>query len=160
MAFQSIARESIDRGRGAKKELFDLIADNLDDLNGRVGGSGGQSATIFNDSLVGFFPIDTVFGIYVTPEPLELQECVISVIDTIENKSALIELDILSGLNASVTQATSIFQTRPTVENIKGRTSGNAVFKPDAISVAAGTYFFLTFKKYPDSAKLSHLILR
>ena len=160
MAYKSITDDQIARGRGAKQELFQQVRDNQEDLNERIGATGGESANIVNQVAIGNFPAGKVIETYRTTRPVILQEAVLSIIEVFSDAAEEMILDILHGTTADISAATTIFKTKPTVPASAGETSGNAEFLDDLGELPPGTYIYVMFEKYQANVKASHIILR
>ena len=160
MVFTSILDSEIARGKPNSTELFGKIQGNLEDLNSRIGATGGESVHIINQVATGLFPGNQVIEVYRASRAVTLTECILTVLETHSNSSSELIIDVLTNTSASVGSATTIFQTKPSVVATAGRISSNAAFTSGLGEISAGTYFFLKFDQYQTNVKSSHIILR
>jgi len=135
MAFGSIPSAWLDIGDPTKKELFDLIKDNFDDLDSRIN---SVEAAVTNEtpiqfSVIGRYYIETMpfLGAGTTiriPFDIELTSAVLHVID--DGTAGTLDVDVKYKRGAAA--FTTIFSTRPSLTFGSGN---NSIATNGAISI-------------------------
>lgn len=127
MAFTTIPSSWLDVGDPTKKELFDRIKANEDDLDSRVGDT---EASLTNETPIQFqvtgpywneasFPINDAAHVIRIPFNIELTSAVLHVVD--DGSSGTLDVDV--EYKRGVAAWTTIFSTRPSLANGGGDNS-------------------------------------
>lgn len=118
MAYVTIPSTSIEVGDALKKELFDLIKDNLDDHETRIqtlsGGSGKIS--VFNDDiLIGGNALLTGVVYYEAIQPFNVIEVSIQIFEKPPATTGSLTVDVKKNTDTNDANFTTILTTQPTI---------------------------------------------
>lgn len=166
MAFSSISSLVIAVGSAIKKELFDKIKNNFDDLDARL----NQIETTSNKIQVIKFDVinassfSTATGLYFyeADVPFTITSAYLRIFE-VGSKTGSIEVDILrSSTDLDDSSFNSIFTTKPSVNYSTASDydmSVNQVFDPGQISVSAGDFLKLNITQTPTSGVASRFLV-
>jgi hypothetical protein len=160
MPFNTIPSSWLDVGDPTKKELYDYIKNNEDNLNTRLSTveAFGAGLDLINGDIRGastFATLTNVVVIYIT-KPMTLNNCFIQVYD----KGALtgdLEIDIKKSSSINGTY-TSVFTTQPSIDVgvvSDYATSTNQVFSVSQVDLIVGDYIKLDITSMPTNGTLS-----
>jgi hypothetical protein len=155
MAFVPIASGEIEVGKAVKKELFQKIKDNLDDLDFRVAALGASSGIIevFNVSISNASSASSLTGLidYRAPINFSLAQVRLEIYETGSLSSGLLEIDILKGPSPDTAGLTSIFTTLPSINfaTAADYDFSNGVLDSTQQAVTAGEFLRLDITSLP-----------
>jgi hypothetical protein len=162
MTFTTIPSGWLDVGDPTKKELFDYIKANEDDLNTRttVIEAFGAGLDVFNFDLrnaTNFTTLSNMFRKYIS-KPQTLNDCFIQIYAA-GSLTGTVEIDILKSSTLNGTY-TSVFTTKPSIDvgvvADYGK-STNQVFSVSQVALIAGDYLKLNITSMPTGGVLSQL---
>ena len=155
MAFVTIPSGDIDVGDPLKKDLFDKIKSNEDDLDSRVtsleGGAG--KVEVFNFPVVNASSASTLTGLsyWRASAAFTLIDAKVAIFEK-GSLTGTLEMDIKKNTSLDAVGMTTVFTTKPSIA-IAGASdydeSTNAVFDSGQISVAVGDYLRLDMTALP-----------
>lgn len=166
MAYTSINSSSIQVGDALKKELFDLIKSNEDDLDTRVTSlsASAKKIDIFKYVLLNGSSFSTATGLdyYQAIESFTITNAQIRIFEK-GSLTGFIEVDVKkSTTNMNDTSFTTIFTTKPKITLATASdyyTSTNQVFNSGQITINAGDILRLDITTAPTSGVLPKLQL-
>lgn len=142
MAYVTIPSGDLDVGDPIKKDIMDLIKDNLDDHETRINSieGGFNKVSVFNGKVANaglYTSASTLEGldVYTAPQAFTLTSAIVTV--DVAGTSGTLEIDVQKSTDDGASWAT-VFSTKPSVAFGAGNNSvsTNAVFS--VTSVAAG----------------------
>lgn len=142
MAFTTIPSGSIDVGDAIKKELWDLVKDNFDDHESRIGSVEVQAAKILVfDSYIILGSIATTYTgmmYFRATQPFTLTGCVLKIFE-IGSLTGTLQVDVKKNTSFDNTGMVSVFTTKPSVNFASNyQEATNQVFDNTKISIATG----------------------
>jgi hypothetical protein len=159
MTYTTIPSGWVDIGDPVKKELFDLIKADLDDLDTRTQLVEAASADrdVFNKDVILSSAFTTLTNLWVQEinTATTLSECVIQIYAK-GSLTGTLEIDFLKSSTLDGTY-TSVFTTKPSYNIGAGSSYGkssNAVFNSSYQDIAAGNYLKLSITSMPTGAIL------
>jgi len=165
MSFTAINSASIEVGDALKKELFDLIKNNFDDIETRVNAfeSASSKIDIFKFLLLNgsSFPTATGLSYYRAETAFTITKSAIQVFET-TGLTGYIEIDIKKSItDMNSTSFTSIFTTKPkiTLPGSDYAESTNQVLNGSMINIVAGNYLRLDITITPTSGPLPKMLI-
>lgn len=164
MAFTTIDPNSIEVGDALKKELFDLIKSNEDDLDSRVNALsvGAAKVEIFKYMLLNGSTFTTATGLdyYQAIEGFTITNAEIRIFEK-GSLTGSIEIDVLKSVtNMDSPSFTTIFTTKPKIVLASAAdydTSTNQVFNGGQVTIAAGDILRLDITIAPTNGPLPKL---
>jgi hypothetical protein len=147
MAFVTIPSSWLDVGDPTKKELFETIKDNLDDLDTRVGTFelSANKVVVFNEYIVSGSKLVVTSAIermtvFRAPSEMTLLTAILT--NYRAGTSGILEVDVKKGTSPST--LTTVFTTKPSISYTAGNNSqsSNAVFA-GTITVSQNEYLQL-----------------
>lgn len=162
MPFSSIPSGSIDIGDPVKKELFDLIKNNEDNLDTRlqVVEAFGAGIDVFNFDLrnaTNFTTLSNLYRKYITKDQT-INECFIQIYAA-GSLVGTVEIDVLRATSLNGTY-TSVFTTKPSIDVgviADYGVSTNAVFSVSQQALNVGDILKLNITSMPTGGTLSQL---
>lgn len=162
MPFTTIPSGWLDIGDPTKKEIFDYIKNNEDNLDTRLQSVEAASSTVevFNFDLrnaTNFTTLSNLYRKYIT-RPQTLNDCFIQIY-ACGSLTGTIEVDILKASSLNGTYS-SVFTTKPSIDvgvvADYGK-STNQVFSVSQVDLIAGDYLKLNITSMPVGGTLSQL---
>jgi len=160
MAYVTIDPNEIKVGDPIKKELWDKIKSNEDDLNGRLIGveATGAKIVVFDHTVINAASASTLTGLnfFRAISGFTLSNCIISIFE----KGALtgvLEVDVKKNATPADAGMTSVFTTRPsiTIASVSDYAeSTNQVFNTGVSQVSAGEYLRFDVTSLPTGGVL------
>jgi hypothetical protein len=166
MAFSTILSSTIQVGKALKKELFDLIKSNFDDLDSRVNNleAGAAQVVVFDFDFrnAGSFNSNTGIFYYEATRDFTLTDSFIRIYEKGSLTGAL-EIDILKSVtDLDGPSFSSVFTTKPKITWASASdydASTNQVFNPSQITINKGDFLRLDITEMPSGGILSKFIL-
>jgi hypothetical protein len=165
--FIPISAADVDVGRPTKKEIFERTRCNFDDHETRIANieSGIAKVVIFDDYVLNGVQYSSSSFIedvdmVISPVTFTLTTAVLTVLQS--GTSGTFEIDILKGPDSDRANATTIFDTRPSVDFSAGdhSKSVNAVFSsPSGTDVTQNDHLFLDITSFQPGGKRFHVLL-
>lgn len=155
MAFTTLDPNLLDVGDPTKKEIFDTLKSNQDDLNTRLTSQeqGAGKIVVFNDLVVNASSASTLTGLafFRANADFSLIDAKVSIF-TVGSLTGTLEFDIKKNSSLDPTGMVTVFTTRPSIDLGTASDfdeSTNAVFDSGQISVSDGDYLRLDITSLP-----------
>jgi hypothetical protein len=166
MAFTSISSTSIEVGDALKKDLFDLIKGNEDDLNTRLTAveSSSKKIDVFKFLLLNGSSFSTVTGLayFRAEDTFTITKAAIQIFEK-NSLAGFLEIDILkSTTNLNSASFTSIFTTKPKITYSTAADydiSTNQVLNSAMINIVPGNYLRLDITIAPTGGVIPKILI-
>lgn len=166
MAFTPISSTQIQVGRAIKKELWDVVKDDLDDLNTRLNAVEASSPKI---KVIEFYVLNassfsTATGLYYyrAVDTFTLTSATIQIFEK-GSLTGTFEIDVeKSTTDLSAGAFSSVFTTRPSINLTTASNyaiSTNQVFDPTKVSIVPGNYLRLDISQFPTGGVMSKFLV-
>ena len=166
MAFTTINPLAIQVGSAVKKDLWDVVKDDLDDLNTRVNAVEASAPKI---KVIEFYCVNassfqTATGIYYykSVDNFTLTSAFIQIFEK-GSLTGTFQADILkSTTNLDGPSFSTVFTTKPSINfatAVNYETSTNQVFDPTKVSISVGNYLRLDLTQLPTSGVMSKFLI-
>lgn len=163
MAYVSIPSSLRQVGKATRKELFDQIHDNLEDLNTRstvLEGNAGKiivfSEIVLNASSLGSGGTITGLDMYRAAANFTLTDAKVWIF-TKGSLTGTLEIDVQVSSSADFTSSVSVFTTNPSIDYSTASDydeSSNSVFDNTNKEISAGDYIRLDVSELPANGTL------
>jgi hypothetical protein len=163
MSFTEIPTSWLDVGDPLRKELFDRIRENQNDINTRIENveTNANKIVIFNEIVVNAATLSaggTVTGLdlYRCQGNFNLTDCKVWIFEK-NSLTGNLEVDIQVSSSADFTSSNSVFTTKPRIvysTALDYDESANAVFNASFQSVSLGDYLRLDISELPSGGTL------
>lgn len=166
MAYTTINSSSIEVGDALKKELFDLIKSNEDDLDSRLNTveATSKKVNIFKYLVLNAASFNTATGLdyYEADDTFTITDAFLRIFEK-GSLTGAIEIDIKrSTTNLDNASFTSIFSTKPKITMASAsdyEQSTNQVFNPAQINISPGNYLRLEITQMPTNGVIGKFLV-
>jgi hypothetical protein len=143
--FNPIPASLIQVGKALKKEIFDLIKGNFDDINSRLSvlEAGGARVIVLNNDVILSSSATTFTGLayFKAPQNFSLNNCEIQIFEKGSIATGTLEIDIKKNSTPDNAGMASVFTTQPSINFASASDYGvstNQVFDSTISQVDAG----------------------
>jgi len=164
MAFSSLAQALIEVGKSVKKEIFQTLKNNQDDLDSRVTTfeSLAKKVVVFDASIKNASSASTLtaFYAYRIPSAMTLIDAKV-VAYTIGGRTGTLEVNVRKGTSSDQSTGVSVFTTRPSLDYGTASDfdeSSNTVFDNNNKDLVEGNYLFFDVTSLPSPVLGAFLI--
>lgn len=166
MAYVAIDSNSIEVGDALKKELFDLIKSNEDDLDSRLNivEATSKKVDIFKYMILNAASFNTASGLdyYEASDNFTITDAFIRIFEK-GSLTGAVEIDIKrSTTDLDGSSFTSIFSTKPKITMASASDydqSTNQVFNPSQINISPGDFLRLEITEMPTNGVLGKFLV-
>ena len=166
MAFTPINSTQIQVGRAIKKELWDVVKNDFDDLNTRLNAVEASSPKI---KVIEFYVLNassfsTATGIYYyrAVDTFTLTSATIQIFEK-GSLTGTFEIDVeKSTTNLDGPSFSTVFTTKPSINLTTASNyaiSTNQVFDPTKVSIVPGNYLRLDISQFPTGGVMSKFLI-
>jgi len=155
MAFSSLTQALIAVGKAVKKEIFQTLKDNQDDLDSRVTTFEGlaKKVIVFDDTINNAGSAATLTDLicWRVPSAMTLIDAKV-VAFTIGGRTGTLELNVVNSTTADSSLGSSVFTTRPSINYGTASDfdeSSNVVFDANNKDLVEGDYLFFSVTSLP-----------